>query len=109
LDRLLADEQAELATTDMVVLEVLSGARDDLEKDRLARALEACVHVPQQPWHDAEDAASLYTACRRGGETPRSLIDCLIAAVAIRIGAVILHQDRDFDVIARHAPLRLAT
>jgi predicted nucleic acid-binding protein len=30
-----------------------------------------------------------------------------IAAVAIRSGASLLHADVDFDVIARHTPLRL--
>jgi predicted nucleic acid-binding protein len=29
----------------------------------------------------------------------------LIAAVAIRTGAQLLHQDSDFDAIALHAPL----
>jgi hypothetical protein len=41
------------------------------------------------------------------GSTPRSLVDCLIAAVAIRENAGILHQDRDYDMIAAHTPLRL--
>jgi predicted nucleic acid-binding protein len=34
-------------------------------------------------------------------------MDCLIAAVAIRESASILHADRDFDVMARHAGLRI--
>ncbi len=33
--------------------------------------------------------------------------DCLIAAVAIRNGASVLHRDADFDVLARHTPLRI--
>lgn len=37
----------------------------------------------------------------------RTLVDCLIAAVAMRYEAELLHADRDFDVIARHTPLRL--
>jgi predicted nucleic acid-binding protein len=31
----------------------------------------------------------------------------VIAAVAIRAGATVLHTDRDFDAIARHTELRL--
>ncbi len=34
-------------------------------------------------------------------------MDCLIAAVAIREGASVLHRDRDFDVIARHTELQI--
>jgi predicted nucleic acid-binding protein len=37
----------------------------------------------------------------------RSLIDCLIAAVAIREGAPVLERDRDFTIIAAHTELRL--
>jgi predicted nucleic acid-binding protein len=39
--------------------------------------------------------------------TVRSLIDCLIAAVAIRARLPILHSDNDYDVIARHTSLRV--
>jgi predicted nucleic acid-binding protein len=43
------------------------------------------------------------------GARPRtSSPDCLIAAVAIRNDADLLCKDADFEVIARHAPLRLA-
>ena len=33
------------------------------------------------------------------------MTDCLIAAVAIREGAALLHRDEDFEVIARHSSL----
>lgn len=103
---LVADE---VATTDAVVLEILAGARTDHEAEQLARLLGRCRQVPQEPWGDPETAAELYRACRRGGETPRSLFDCLIAAVAIREDLPVLYRDRDFDVIARYTRLRLAT
>jgi predicted nucleic acid-binding protein len=57
---------------------------------------------------DAEAAAVLYRDCRRGGETPRAVNDCLIAAIAIRHDLPVLHRDRDFDVIARHSTLPVA-
>jgi len=37
----------------------------------------------------------------------RRLIDCLIAAVAIRADVPVLHADTDFDVLARRTALRL--
>ena len=36
------------------------------------------------------------------------LVDCLIAAVAIRNDVPVLHQDADFDVLARCTTLRVA-
>jgi predicted nucleic acid-binding protein len=46
--------------------------------------------------------------CSLGGETVRKVDDCLIAAVAIRNDVAVLHDDRDFDVLARHTTLRVA-
>ena len=56
---------------------------------------------------DFEDAAALYRRCRQQGETVGKLIDCLIASVAIRSGAPVLHKDADFDAIARHTGLQI--
>ncbi|MGH3098214.1 MAG: type II toxin-antitoxin system VapC family toxin [Streptosporangiales bacterium] len=100
--------RGELATTDPVALEVLAGARDNVRAEQIQRLLDGCVQLPQEPWTDAEVAASVYRACRKAGETPRSLIDCTIAAVAIRSEVPVLHQDRDYDLLARHTELRLA-
>ena len=54
---------------------------------------------------DYDDAAQLYRTCRRNGATVRRMIDCLIAAVAIRAVVPILHADADFDVLRRHTRL----
>jgi predicted nucleic acid-binding protein len=54
-----------------------------------------------------EAAAELYRACRAAGETLGSLTDCLVAVPVIEAGATLLHAHRDFEVLARHTPLRL--
>ena len=96
----------EFAICDPVRMEVLAGARSARHLRDLERLMERGV-----PLHttaaDYDDAAALYRACRQRGETVRKLVDCLIAAVAMRANAAILHQDRDFDVIARHTALEI--
>lgn len=94
-----------LATTGVVMLEVLAGARDERHARDLRRLLARCELLRLQEPSDHEVAAGLYRACRRSGRTIRRLPDCLIAAVAIRTGAQLLHQDSDFDAIALHSPL----
>jgi predicted nucleic acid-binding protein len=94
-------------TTDVVVMEVLAGARDDRHAAQLRRLLGRCEFVPVARLADFERGAALYRQCRRAGDTVRALNDCLIAAVAIRAGLDVLHADRDFDVIARHCELEL--
>lgn len=98
---------SELACTDVIVMEILAGARDDGDRDRLRRLLYGLDFLAVNGPADYEEAAELYRRCRAGGETPRKLTDCLIAAVAIRSGAELLCADADFIAIARHAPLRL--
>jgi predicted nucleic acid-binding protein len=98
----------DLATTDAVVLEVLAGANDARQSRDLVRLLDRCRWLPQEPWADAELAASMYAACRERGQTPRSLLDCLIGAVAVRCDVPVLHRDRDYDLLASHTALRVS-
>jgi predicted nucleic acid-binding protein len=105
--RSLVNSETELATTEVVLMEVLAGARDEAHARRLRQLLLTCVLIPTRELVDYEEAAALQRYCRALGETVRSLLDCLIAAVAIREDAEILHADRDFTVLARHTPLRI--
>jgi predicted nucleic acid-binding protein len=100
-------DKVELACTDVVVMEILAGARDDSDRDRLRRLLYGLEFLGVNGPADYESAAEIYRLCRSQGETPRKLSDCLIAAVAIRNDAEMLCEDADFLAIARHAPLRL--
>jgi predicted nucleic acid-binding protein len=106
--RVLLAEEAPLATTDVVLMEVLAGARDDGDRDALKRLLSRCEFLPVQGPGDYEDAAAVYRACRRSGATVRRLTDCLIAAVAMRHRVAVLHRDAHFDAIARCLPLEVA-
>jgi predicted nucleic acid-binding protein len=90
-----------------VIQEVLQGF--DAEPAFL-RAREAMLALPIVESPLSRDvwlqAADLYRSGRRLGLTIRSGADCLIAACAIRHQLEVLHCDRDFDALARVAPLR---
>ena len=105
-DRVEAILDGEIATCDPIRMEVLAGARDEHHLARLRRLLARAVVLPTTP-ADYDEAAALFRRCRREGSTIRRLIDCLIASVAIRAATPILHNDGDFDVLARHTALRL--
>ena len=96
----------DIAICDAVRMEVLAGARDESALRHIYSTLERATIIPTLPT-DYDDAATLYRHCRRQGETVRKLIDCLIAAVAIRVGIALLHNDRDFDVLARYTELQI--
>jgi len=97
----------EIVISDMVRMEVFAGARDEQHLSDLRRLLARATLVETESI-DYEQAASLYRVCRRAGATVRSLVDCLIAAVAIRVGATMLHLDSDFEVLSRHTSLRVS-
>ncbi len=97
-----------LATMGLVLLEFLAGARDERHALELRRLLDRCRFLPLEDPSDFEAAAVVYRACRREGVTVRRLPDCLIATVAIRTGAEVLHLDADFDALARITSLSVA-
>lgn len=90
----------ELAFTEPVLMEVLAGARNPARERDLRRLLLRHSLLPFEAVSDFEAAAHIYGACRRVGVTPRGMIDCMIAAVAQRRGAVLLSWDADMDRLA---------
>ena len=99
---------SKIAICDAVRMEVLAGARDERHLHNLRRLLARATVVPTAPMH-YDEAAALYRLCRREGDTVGKLIDCLIGAIAIRADTPVLHNDTDFDVLARHTDLKIAT
>ncbi|TFH65219.1 MAG: PIN domain nuclease, partial [Gemmatimonadales bacterium] len=96
--RSLISEGVPLATTDPVRMEILCGARDEPHAEQLRRMLNALDHHGVLG-ADFDEAARIHRDCRMGGKAVRSLMDCLIAAVALRDGMSVLARDRDFDAI----------
>ena len=97
VDRLL---DSELATSEPVRMEVLAGATSESHLRQLRGLLGRCSLVPVIS-QDYDTAAAIYRGCRSQGATVRKMVDCLIAAIAMRRGMPLLHSDRDFDSIAR--------
>jgi len=93
---------------DVVLFEILRGARDD----RHARMLENYLRrFPQAQMLDgrlATEAAANYRRLRAVGITARSLADIIIATFCIDRSHQLLHDDRDFNAMAQHLGLRLA-
>jgi predicted nucleic acid-binding protein len=98
---------AELAITEVVAMELLAGTRAGAPTREVRSRLLAFPLLSLEGLGDYEEAAAIYRNCRDGGRQLRGLTDCLIAIPVIRTGASLLHNDADFEVIARHAPLRI--
>jgi predicted nucleic acid-binding protein len=87
-----------------IQLELLQGAKDEHEWRRLDGYLSSQYYLEasENTWRTA---ARLYFELRKSGTTVRSPIDCCIACVAMESRALLLHRDRDFELIAKITPL----
>jgi predicted nucleic acid-binding protein len=89
-----------VAVTEPVIMEVLAGARSDQRQSDLRRLLLRFELLPFDVVADFDGAAHIYRSCRRAGVTPRGMVDCMIAAVALRHEATLLSHDVDMDRLA---------
>ena len=97
----------EVGITEVIVMELLAGARPGSLARELRSRLLSYQILPIGGLDDFEEAAMIYRSCRDGGHAIRSINDCLIAVPVLRQGASLLHNDKDFDVIARHTGLKI--
>ena len=89
-----------------VIQEVLQGFGSEAAFLRARQSMLAFPIVESPVERDVFlQAADLYRSGRRMGLTIRSSVDCLIAAFALRHQLEVLHCDRDFELIAKVAPL----
>jgi predicted nucleic acid-binding protein len=96
----LITNDAQVAVTEPVMMEVVAGARSDERAADLRRMLLRFELVHFDATVDFDAASRIYRACRRVGVTPRGLIDCMIASVAHRSGASLLALDADLARVA---------
>jgi hypothetical protein len=87
-----------LATTPVIIMEILRGARSQKEYDKLSRDLAAlrCFELSAKVW---ERANKLGFALRHKGINA-PLTDTLIAAVALENNVLLLHDDRHYEMIS---------
>ncbi len=88
-------------------MEILAGARSSGELAGLQSLMMSFRLLTLEGIADYESAADLFRTCRAGGETISQLSDCLVSIPVIRAEAELLHNDADFNAIARHSDLRI--
>ena len=106
LTALIADGD-EIAVTEPVIMEVLAGARNDRREGDLRRLMQRFELLRFDPAIDFDAAARIYRTCRRVGITPRAMVDCLIASVALRHRASLLAADVDLDRLGKTVGIAL--
>lgn len=93
---------------DLILLEVLQGARDEAHAARIERNLRQFPVEPMLGEAIAVRAAAHSRTLRRLGVTVRKTIDLVIGTFCLERGYALLHADRDFAPMATHLGLRTA-
>lgn len=91
---------------DLILLEILRGARDDLHAMRIEAALQDFSVASLLDPDLAKRAAGHYRALRNRGITIRKTADLIIGTFCIEHGHRLLHDDRDFNPMERHLGLK---
>lgn len=103
----LAAAREPIVVGDLILLEVLQGARDDLHAARIERDLR---QFPIEPLLDdalAVQGARNYRTLRDLGITIGKSADIVIGTYCIERGHILLHDDRDFVPLEKHLGLRV--
>jgi hypothetical protein len=99
--------ETELLVGDIVLLEVLQGARDEAHAVRIARELNEFNIVRMLDEEIAVQAAQNYRALRGKGVTMRKTVDLIIGTFCIEHGHTLLHGDRDFEPMRTYLGLQV--
>jgi predicted nucleic acid-binding protein len=93
---------------DLILLEVLQGARDESHAAQIERGLRQYALVPLLGADLALRAARNYHKLRELGITIRKTADIIIGTFCIEHRHLLLHDDRDFGPMEEHLGLMVA-
>jgi predicted nucleic acid-binding protein len=93
---------------DLILLEILQGARDDAHATRIERRLRRYAVVTLLDDVLAAQAARNYRRLRELGITIRKTADIIIGTFCIERRHALLHDDRDFAPMQIHLGLQVA-
>ena len=96
-----------LLVGDLILLEILQGARDDAHARLIERGLRQYAIVPLLDADLAPRAARNYRKLRELGITIRKTADIIIGTFCIERRHTLLHDDRDFAPMEEHLGLKV--
>jgi predicted nucleic acid-binding protein len=102
----LIERREDICICGVILTEVLQGIRDDKEYSETESMLANLIFLPMTR-ETFLLAANIYRNLRLRGITIRNSVDCMIAAVCIENKVQLLHNDRDFDLLAADSKLQV--
>lgn len=100
-------ESGDICISGIILTEVLQGIKDNKEFEEVKNLLTDIPIYETRGIYTYLHAAQIYRKCRKEGYTVRKTIDCVISAIALENDLALLHNDRDFDLIAKYLGLKV--
>ncbi len=107
LHRLVDEMDDQILIGDLILLEVLQGARDEAHAARIELGLRRFPIVPMLNDDLAVRAARNDRLLRSRGVTVRKTVDVIIGTFCLMGGHALLHEDRDFEPMVTWMGLRV--
>jgi predicted nucleic acid-binding protein len=107
LQAIVSNDDGRILVGDVILLEVLQGARDEAAAARIEQNLRAYQIATMCDTTLAIQCARNYRLLRQRGVTVRKTIDMIIGTFCIEGNRDLLHDDRDFEPMATFLGLRV--
>ena len=101
----LIENEEDLCLCGVILAEVLQGIRSDTDFTKTKGY--KTIYFPAYAANNIFTGGGDLQIPSKEGITIRKPVDCMIASVAIEYDIPLLHNDRDFDHIAKHSKLRI--
>ena len=101
------DEDLQIVICPTIIQEILQGIKSDKDFESVKDSLSGFEVLAVEPTIAAYGAANLYRDIRKKGITIRKSNDCLIAFYCIHHKVTLLHNDEDFNQIAKFSSLKV--
>ncbi len=101
-----AQDPLDVIIADIVLLELLQGARDDRQAEKIQRTLQKFQLEEIMNTGIAVEAGGFFRRLRGFGITIRKTSDLIIGTFCIQHSHALLHADRDFVPMQQHLGLR---
>lgn len=91
----------------LIIQEILQGIRSDDDYRKVKSNILNLDILLIDPVESSVGAADLYRMLRKKGVTIKKSNDCMIAYYSIYFGIYLLHNDKDFNLIAEKTSLKI--
>lgn len=103
----LLESEEDICLNEIILMEILQGIKEDKLHREVKGYLLAFNVLNSIPVESYIHASDIYRMCRKKGVTIRKSVDCLISAIALENNVPLLHNDSDFNKIAKYTDLKI--